>query len=70
MTTKTFNLSWLIPKTVVARMTSVIFIGIVVAQLLGAWLWVEQLQSSERDRMVEVSESMGSRIGQTIAFFE
>ena len=70
MTTKTFSLSWLIPKTVVARMTSVLFIGIVIAQLLGAWLWVEQLQSSERDRMVEVSESMGSRIGQTIAFFE
>jgi len=70
MTTKAFNLSWLIPKTVVARMTSVLFIGIVVAQLLGAWLWVEQLQSSERDRMVEVSESMGARIGQTIAFFE
>ena len=70
MTTKTFNLSWLIPKTVVARMTSVLFIGIVIAQLLGAWLWVEQLQSSERNRMVEVSESMGSRIGQTIAFFE
>ena len=70
MTTKAFNLSWLIPKTVVARMTSVLFIGIVIAQLLGAWLWVEQLQSSERDRMVEVSESMGARIGQTIAFFE
>jgi len=46
MTTKTFSLSWLIPKTVVARMTSVLFIGIVIAQLLGAWLWVEQLQSS------------------------
>ena len=58
------------PKTVVARMTSVLFIGIVIVQLLGAWLWVEQLQSSERDRMIEVSESMGSRIGQTIAFFE
>ncbi len=70
MTTKSFNLSSLIPKTVVARMTSVLFIGIVIAQLLGAWLWVEQLQSSERDRMIEVSESMGSRIGQTIAFFE
>ncbi len=70
MTTKTFNLSWLIPKTVVARMTSVLFIGIVIAQLLGAWLWVEQLKSSERDRMIEVSVSMGSRIGQTIAFFE
>ena len=58
------------PKTVVARMTAVLFIGIVIVQLLGAWLWVEQLQSSERDRMIEVSESMGSRIGQTIAFFE
>jgi signal transduction histidine kinase len=51
-------------------MTSVLFVGIVIVQLLGAWLWVEQLQSSERDRMIEVSESMGSRIGQTIAFFE
>ena len=70
MTTKTFSLSWLIPKTVVARMTFVLFIGIVIAQLLGAWLWVEQLKSSERDRMIEVSVSMGSRIGQTIAFFE
>ncbi len=51
-------------------MTSVLFIGIVIVQLLVLWLWVEQLQSSERDRMIEVSESMGSRIGQTIAFFE
>jgi len=49
-------------------MTSVLFIGILMAQVLGTWLWVEQLQSSERDRMVEVSASMGSRIGQTIAF--
>jgi len=70
MTTKTFNLSSLIPKTVVARMTSVLFIGIVIAQILGALLWYEQLHSSERDRMIEVSESMGSRIGQTIAFFD
>jgi len=68
MTTKSFNLSSLIPKTVVARMTSVLFIGIVIAQILGALLWYEQLHSSERDRMIEVSESMGSRIGQTIAF--
>ena len=51
-------------------MTSVLFIGILIAQLLGTWLWVEQLQSSERDRMVEVSGAMGSRIAQTIAFFE
>jgi hypothetical protein len=63
-------LNWITPKTVVARMTSVLFIGILIAQLLGTWLWVEQLQSSERDRMVEVSEAMGSRIAQTIAFFE
>ena len=58
------------PKTVVARMTIVIFVGIFLAQILGAWLWVGQLQSSERGRMIDVSQSMGSRIGQTIAFFE
>ena len=60
----------LMPKTVVARMTSVLFVGILVAQLLGTWLWVGQIQSSERERMVELSEAMGSRIAQTIAFFE
>ena len=63
-------LSKLVPKTVVARMTIVIFVGIFLAQILGAWLWVGQLQSSERGRMIDVSQSMGSRIGQTIAFFE
>ena len=57
------------PKTVVARMTIVLFIGILIAQLLGTLLWVEQLKSSERDRLVEVSQAMGSRIGQTIEFF-
>jgi signal transduction histidine kinase len=51
-------------------MTSVLFVGILLAQALGTWLWVEKFQSSERYRMIEVSESMGSRIGQTIAFFE
>jgi signal transduction histidine kinase len=51
-------------------MTSVLFVGILLAQALGTWLWVEQFQSSEKYRMIEVSESMGSRIGQTIAFFE
>ena len=51
-------------------MTSVLFVGILLAQTLGTWLWVEKFQSSERYRMIEVSESMGSRIGQTIAFFE
>ena len=58
------------PKTVVARMTSVLFVGILVAQLLGTWLWVGQLQTSEKSRMIEVSQAMGSRIAQTIAFFE
>ena len=50
-------------------MTVVLFIGILIAQLLGTLLWVEQLKSSERDRLVEVSQAMGSRIGQTIEFF-
>jgi signal transduction histidine kinase len=70
LTKKNSILNWITPKTVVARMTSVLFVGILVAQALGTWLWVEQFQSSERYRMIEVSESMGSRIGQTIAFFE
>tara|TARA_B110000305_G_scaffold228520_1_gene278398 strand:- start:2296 stop:3747 length:1452 start_codon:yes stop_codon:yes gene_type:complete len=67
---KTLNISNLMPKTVVARMTSVLFVGILVAQLLGTWLWVGQLQTSEKSRMIEVSQAMGSRIAQTIAFFE
>ncbi|MDB2670581.1 ATP-binding protein [Candidatus Pseudothioglobus singularis] len=58
------------PKTVVGRMTSVLFVGIFLAQILGAWLWVGQLQNSERERMVEVSQAMGSRIAQTVKFFE
>ncbi|MGE4576876.1 MAG: ATP-binding protein [Candidatus Pseudothioglobus sp.] len=70
MTKKNSILNWITPKTIVARMTSVLFVGILLAQALGTWLWVEQFQSSERYRMIEVSESMGSRIGQTIAFFE
>ena len=41
-------------------MTSVLFIGIFLAQILGAWLWVGQLQNSEKERMVEVSQAMAS----------
>lgn len=58
------------PKTVVGRMTSVLFVGIFLAQILGAWLWVGQLQTSERDRMVEISQGLGARIAQTVKFFE
>jgi len=57
------------PKTVVGRMTSVLFVGIFLAQILGAWLWVGQLQTSERETMVEVSQAMGARIAQTVKFF-
>ena len=69
MTTKKTIFSWLVPKTIVARTTLVLFVGILIAQVLGTWLWVGQLKSSERDRLAEVSQSMGSRIGQTIGFF-
>ena len=34
-------------------MTTVLFVGIFFAQILGAWLWVGQLQNSEKERMVE-----------------
>ena len=50
-------------------MTSVLFVGIFLAQILGAWLWVGQLQTSERETMVEVSQAMGARIAQTVKFF-
>ena len=58
------------PKTVVARMTSVLFIGILVAQVLGTWLWVEQLKSSEKERMAEISQELGYNIAQAVGFFE
>ena len=70
MTAKTSNLSRLVPKTILARVTSVIFIGVLIAQLLGTWVWVEQLKSSERDRMTDMSQSMGNHIGKAIGFFE
>jgi signal transduction histidine kinase len=66
---KSTLISWILPKTIAARMTAALFIGILVAQLFGTLLWVEQLKSSERNRLVEVSEVMGSRIGQTVNFF-
>jgi signal transduction histidine kinase len=69
LTTKKTIFSWLVPKTIVARTTLMLFVGILIAQILGTWLWVGQLKSSERDRLAEVSQSMGSRIGQTIGFF-
>jgi len=59
-----------VPKTVVGRMTSVLFIGILAAQILGTWLWVEQLKSSERERMSEISQSLGYNIAQAVGFFE
>ena len=51
-------------------MTSVLFIGILVAQLLGTWLWVEQLKSSEKERMAEISQELGYNIAQAVGFFE
>lgn len=69
MNTKNLILNLILPKTIAARMTVGLFFGILIAQLLGTLLWVEQLKSSERNRLVEVSQTMGSRIGQTVEFF-
>ncbi len=69
MSIKNLIINWMLPKTIAARMTAALFIGILVAQLLGTLLWIEQLKSSERNRLVEVSQTMGSRIGQTVEFF-
>lgn len=51
-------------------MTSVLFIGILVAQVLGTWLWVEQLKSSEKARVTNISKELGSYIAQAVGFFE
>ncbi len=60
---------WIFPNSIFSRMSLVLLIGIFVAQSLGTWLWIEQLKDSERKRLIEVSQNMGSRIGQTINFF-
>jgi signal transduction histidine kinase len=63
-------LHFLLPQTIVARMAAVLFSGVLLAQILGTVYWVGQVESAERNRLVEVSQSMGSRIGQTVGFFE
>ncbi len=58
-----------LPNSIVTRMTAVLFVGILLAQILGTWLWIEQLNKSEYQRLTQISENMGARIGQTINFF-
>ncbi len=53
-----------------ARVTLVLFVGILIAQVFGTWLWISQLKASEHNRLIEVSQTMGSRIGQTVQFFK
>ena len=59
----------LLPSSIVARMSLVLFTGILIAQILGTLLWTRQLEIAERDRLVEISHNMGARMGQTILFF-
>ena len=58
-----------LPRTIVARMTLILFIGILFAQIMGIWIWGQQLKAEERLRISEVAVNMGARIGQTIQFF-
>jgi len=53
-----------------ARVTLVLFVGILIAQVFGTWLWISQLKASEHNRLIEVSQTMGSRIVQTVQFFK
>ena len=53
-----------------ARVTIVLFLGILIAQVFGTWLWVSQLKATEHNRLIDVSQTMGSRIGQTVQFFK
>lgn len=59
----------LLPRSIVARMTVILFVGILIAQGLGVWLWGQQLRNEERLRVSEIAVNMGARIGQTIQFF-
>ena len=59
----------ILPGSIVARMTLILFVGILVAQGMGIWIWGQQLRAEERLRVSEVSVNMGARIGQTIQFF-
>ena len=58
-----------LPGSIVARMTLILFVGILVAQGMGIWIWGQQLKAEERLRISEVAVNMGARIGQTIQFF-
>lgn len=59
----------LLPSSIVARMSLVLFVGILIAQILGTYLWTRQFEKVERDRLLEISLNMGARMGQTILFF-
>ena len=59
----------LLPQSIVARMTLILLLGIMLAQLMSSLIWNRQLEESERTRLSEVSQVMGVRIGQTLEFF-
>ena len=59
----------LLPGSIVARMTVILFLGILIAQGLGIWIWGQQLRNEERLRISEIAVNMGARMGQTIQFF-
>jgi len=59
----------ILPQSIVSRMTVILFLGILVAQGMGIWIWGQQLKAEERLRVSEVATNMGARIGQTIQFF-
>ena len=50
-------------------MTLILFAGTLIAQLLGTLFWTQQIERTERTRLMEVASNMGARIGQTIQFF-
>jgi len=59
----------LMPKSIIARMSLILIIGVLTAQAVSSYVWTRQIQQAERERLVELSEVMGARIGQTIQFF-
>ena len=43
----------ILPQLIVSRMTVILFLGILVAQGMGIWIWGQQLKTEERLRISE-----------------
>ena len=50
----------ILPRSISGRMTLVLFLGIVTAQLLGSAFWARQIASNERQQLEQMAENLGA----------